>query len=265
MLYGQVSPPDVFAHGLIFNLVEGRYPSCRTLADLVRTGVPLGQTVDDGVVTHRFARDDVPSGSTRYEVQLRVEPRVELLGYAVSVHAADTGRLLGRQTYRVSDWLESGDRRIPAAASIEGWKADNPDPAGPAPAASLVLYRREAFRVIAPEDVEPTTLDTPMPPGTRVHDARLNLSFTVGEPYLRLDGTLYELDAPLLGHPGDRLGALVRAARPHVASAAGPGQAAPPEVRTLRGGRWAAVLGALAVVVVAAIAFRAAGHRRGAG
>ena len=84
-LSGQLVPTDLWGHGLIFNSLEGRFPSFRTLADLVRTGRPLNQMIEDDVLTYRFARDDVPSGLTQYVFRCQLQPDFKLLSYATEI------------------------------------------------------------------------------------------------------------------------------------------------------------------------------------
>ena len=216
-LSGQLVPTDLWGHGLIFNSLEGRFPSFRTLADLVRTGRPLNQMIEDDVLTYRFARDDVPSGLTQYVFRCQLQPDFKLLSYATEIFSTldESGvgeELIVSQKYVIDEWREFGGRAIPENAHIEGWGANNPNPTGPAPFRSRVLFTRTSFSQYDAVEVDPTLFTMPMPFGTKIQDNRLNMSFEIGDAYLYLDGVMYQLDEPLMEHPGEGLGELLRAA-----------------------------------------------------
>lgn len=216
-LSGQLVPTDLWGHGLIFNSLEGRFPSFRTLADLVRTGRPLNQMIEDDVLTYRFARDDVTSGLTQYVFHCQLQPDFKLLSYATEIFSTldESGvgdELIVSQNYVIDEWREFGGRAIPEFAHIDGWGADNPNPTGPSPFRSLVLFTRTSFSQYDGVKVDPALFNMPMPFGTKIQDNRLNMSFEIGGTYLHLDGVMYQLDDPLMEHPGEGLGELLRAA-----------------------------------------------------
>ena len=55
----------------------------------------------------------------------------------------------------------------------------------------------------------------PLPIGTNVFDQRYDVSFRIGDRSLVVDGVVYEVDEPILEHPGDRLTEILREARPY--------------------------------------------------
>jgi len=217
-------PGDMLAHGFVFNVMDDRFP-CRLhpLARHVEEGTMLGQSIEDGILTHRFALAGVPNHQTQYELRVEAEPPHRLLESTVTVFSLDsrTNRLgppVVSQSYAVTAWREVRPGRwIPESAEIRGERATSVDPDIPGPVSLMTRIDRTSFRLIhEPGSVDPTIFDVPMPIGVDVTDERLDLSFRVGESWVVLDGVLYELDAPILEHPGEDLAELLRGATPRI-------------------------------------------------
>jgi len=156
-------------------------------------------------------------------LRIEVEPPHRLLEYTITVRAFDPaaetlGDIIVLQRYVVSEWREvEPGLWIPQVAELRGWRPTNPDPKGPAPLATHVRYERTGFTLIQdPSSVDAALFETPLPLGTSVHDQRFNLSFRIGDTSLSLDGVAYELDRPILQHPGDALAELIRSAPPRI-------------------------------------------------
>lgn len=239
--YAQPRPTDLHSKGFIFNSIEGRYPSTATLAGLVRNGAPLSQSVADGVLSYRFAADTSTASRVQYTIRAQLEPTLALLGYTV-VHS-DSPTLEDfqehvriRQTYTVVEWKQVGDVRIPWKAEIETiGSAVHPD-APRVPAWSI--YTRQSFRKLGPNDVDPELFSVKLPVGTGVYDDRYKLSFEIGNKYIVLDGTSYELDQPVTEHPGSRLAELIQHARPHHPPEGSLSSAAPAASPGRNWGKW---------------------------
>ncbi len=217
-LSGQPFPTDLWGQGLIFNTLEGRFSSYRTLHDLVRTGRPLSQTIEDGVLTYRFARDDVPSTLTQYVFRCQLPPDFKLLSYDTEIFSTldEFGvgsELLVSQKYVIEEWREFGDRMIPEFAYLESWRAENPDPSGPAPLRNRVMFTRTSFSEFDDVKAVAAQFTTLMPHGTKIYDRRLNLSFEIGSDFLSLDGAPYQLKEPVMEPPGDGWAELLRSAK----------------------------------------------------
>lgn len=214
--YAQARPTDLQTKGFIFNLMEGRYPS-PTLADLVRTGTVLDQSVEDGMLTYRFAADDKPALRVQYTIDAQLEPSFALLGYTIEVSDSDPEdpqrRGVLRQAYSVLEWHEVGGLRIPGIAQIENFRSV--DRSESLRLTSRTVYTRQSFREIGENDIDRGLFAVPLPIGTSVYDDRFKLSFQIGHRHLVLDGTAYELDDPVMEHPGDRLGEMIRQAKPY--------------------------------------------------
>lgn len=217
--FAQPRPTDLQTKGFIFNLLEGRYPSYRTLADLVRTGTVLNQSVEDGILSYRFAQDDPPASRMQYTIRAQIEPSFELLGYTIELSGSPTledfqRHVHMRQAYTVLEWQEVGGLRIPRIAQIESFGSARGLQSKSPPLSSRMFYTRQSFREIAGSDIDPELFAVPLPIGTSVYDDRIKLSFEIGGTYLSLDGVVYVVDQPIMEHPGDRLGEMIRQATP---------------------------------------------------
>ena len=213
--YAETSAPDLNSHGFLFNMIEGRFPAHNTLAGAIRRGRILECSVDDNKLTCRLAAGGNAAQRARYTIHADLEPRFRLNEYTIELYSPGENKLTERQTYRVLSWQEiKGGYQIPAEAVIDGWSSRNPDPAGTSEGISLhVIYKRLNFRLINKNDTDLSLFETPLPPGTRVYDDRLHLSYEIGDDYLFLDGRLYKLEKPLMEPPGDKLGELLRTAK----------------------------------------------------
>ncbi len=213
-------PGDMLGHGFIFNVMDDRFP-CRfhALSRHVEDGPTIDQSLHNGVLTHRFSLAGVPHQQTQYEIRVEAEPPHRLLESTITLFSLDpsTNRLASPrsiQSYVVTAWREvQPGQWIPESAEIRGERATGVDPHDAGPVSLMTRVDRTSFRLFHdPGEVDPLIFDVPMPVGTGVTDERLNLSFRVGEPWLVLDGILYDLEAPLLEHPGRNLGELLRGA-----------------------------------------------------
>ncbi len=217
--FAQPRPTDLQTKGFIFNLLEGRYPSHRTLADLVRTGTVLNQSVEDGILSYRFAQDDTPASRLQYTIRAQFEPSFELHGYTIELSGSPTledfqRHLQMRQVYTVLEWQEVGGLRIPRIAQIESFGSARGLQSNPPLLRSRTFYTRQSFQEIAEGDIDPELFAVPLPIGTGVYDDRIKLGFEIGGMHLSLDGVVYEVDQPIMEHPGDRLGEMIRQATP---------------------------------------------------
>lgn len=236
--YAQPRPTDLQTKGFIFNLLEGRYPAYQTLADLVRTGTVLNQSVEDGVLSYRFARHDTPASRVQHVIRAQMEPAFVLLGYTTELSDSPTledfqRHVHLRNTYTVVEWQQVGELRIPRIAQIESFGSAKGLQGYSPPLSSMTFYTRRSFREILENEVDPELFTVPLPIGTAVYDDRIKLSFEIGNTYLSLDGTLYQLDEPIMEHPGDRLAEMIQNATPQhppsgssSLSTSGPGSAA---------------------------------------
>lgn len=233
-LTGRAVPGDVFSLGFLFNVMEGRVPSYRTLAEQVRTGRPLSSGIEDDVITYRFEPHDAPAGRSAYEVRIRGGEMPRLLEYAVEAFEHDGAvaapRMIARQTFTISRWQPWSGVEVPAEALLVNWRERNPDASGPSPVEMRVHWKRTAIGeppvgesgeadgandAADPDDSRDVWLRGPAPAvGMRVHDSRGNVSYAIGKRYLYVDGALYELDAPIQGFLTGSLAELLRTARP---------------------------------------------------
>ena len=218
--YAQPGPTDMHSQGFKFNLLEGRYPSALgTLADLVRTGTVVKQTIDDNLLIFRFAADDASASVVQHTIRAQIKPAFVLVGYTTELSDSPTLEDFQRhvymsQAYTVLEWEQVGELRIPRVAAIESiGPADRLEKDGPK-LRSRAIYTRQSFREILENEIDPERFTVPLPIGTGVYDDRIKLSFEIGNTYLSLDGTLYQLDEPIMEHPGDRLGEMIRNATP---------------------------------------------------
>lgn len=217
--FGQAAPPDGFSKGFLFNAMEGRFPSYKTLAQLVREGKALQQSVEDGVLTYRFAQSEALSSSVQHVIRARLEPAFELMSYAIEfarpqAEGSFHQRRYIQTTYTVLEWQDVGDFRLPKRAQLDTVSPQNVGTLEGPPWLWRALYTRQSFREIAEDHIDPDLFTVPLPIGTSVYDDRIMLSFEIGNTYLSLDGTLYQLDEPIMEHPGDRLGEMIQNATP---------------------------------------------------
>lgn len=218
--YAQPGPTDMHSQGFKFNLLQGRYPSALgSLSELVRTGTVLKQTVDDDLLILRIAADDASASLVQYTIRAQIKPAFVLLGYTIELSDSQTVEDFQRyvymsQAYTVLEWEQVGDLRIPKVAVIESiGPADRLERDG-RKLRSRAIYTRQSFREIAENDIDPELFTVPLPMGTGVYDDRIKLSFEIGNTYLSLDGTLFQLNEPVMEHPGDRLAEMIQNATP---------------------------------------------------
>jgi hypothetical protein len=212
-LQAQPRPTDFLSKGFTFNAIDGRYPSTPALPDLVRRGIPLSRSREDGMLQVRFAADLPSAARTQYAARVQVEPACALLGYTVEMSDAPgvesfQDHLRIRQVYSVVEWQEEAGFRIPRHAEVEtfGSVTHGLQPGPP----SRTIYRRSSFRTISPCDVDPGLFAVQLTAGTQVHDERYHMAFEIGSRFLVLDGATYELDVPILDHPGSRLAEILQ-------------------------------------------------------
>lgn len=219
-LYAQSRPTDPQSKGFIYNLIEGRYPSSHpTLAELIRAGQCLQQSVEDRVLTYRFARDSAQASRVQYSIRARLEPTFALLGYTVELSNSTTveefqDHVHFRQVYSVLEWQQVGDLRIPRVAQIDHFGSVKPLQGKALRLSGRAFYTRQSFQEILDNEIDPELFTVPLSIGTSVYDDRIKLSFEIGNTFLSLDGTLYQLDEPVMEHPGDRLAEMIRNATP---------------------------------------------------
>ena len=219
-LYGQAEPLDLDGRGFIFSLIEGRYPSYRTLADIVGTGVTIDQSVEEGVLEHRFVHDSGGADWVQHVIRAKLEPAFEMLSYRIELSQAPDAASFAEHvhhtsTYSVLKWREVDGLRIPWRAQVEIVDPEDPRTRTGPPWVSRSLYTRTSFEFIEEENAaldELFVFETPK--GTQVYDDRSKASYEIGQTWLHLDGTVYQLSEPILEHPGDRLGELIRDATP---------------------------------------------------
>lgn len=218
---GRAGPADLWSQGFIFNVMEGRYPCpLHTLAHNVEHGSTLAQSMEGGVLTHRFAAAGVPNDQTQFELRIEAEPPHRLLEYTVTGYSLDPGTnrpvepVIASQTYSVAKWREiEPGVWIPEVADIHGGGHESPNPDVGSPYATRVRYERSTFHLIEdPSGVDPALFETPLPPGTGVYDNRTKLSFRIGDTHLKVGDMAYELPEPITEHPHDKLADLIRSA-----------------------------------------------------
>ena len=216
--FAEARPTDLQKRGFIFNLIEGRFPSRPTLEDLVRSGSLINQSMADGVLTYRFSVAGTEASRAQYTIRARLVPEFALLGFTVDLSDATTPEdlqrhLILRQIYTVLEWKQVDGLQIPWIAQIESFGPD--DDQGGVHLSSRSIYTRKSFREITADEVDPALFTVPLPIGTNVFDQRYDVSFRIGDRSLVVDGVVYEVDEPILEHPGDRLTEILREARPY--------------------------------------------------
>lgn len=211
------SPTDLQYKGFLFNLIESRYPSSRpNLAELVRKGNMLESSVKNGVLTYKFEKNNGTSSRVHYTLQVQLEPSVALLEYTREISKSPTLEdfhkyIFRKQIYKVLEWQQVGDIKIPKKVEIAHFGSKNPQLRGEQiPQTARTIYTRKSFKKITENDVSPEFFTVQLPIGMEVHDKRINLNFTIGKSIIRLDGVVYELAEPVMEHPGDRLGEMIR-------------------------------------------------------
>lgn len=210
-------PTDFYSQEFVFDLIDGRFPSFASLADQVKVGRPIKQSVKDGILTYRFASADVSAASLQHILEIRLATPNQLLSHTIELSDAaedaieDFDRhVYQRQTYRVVDWMETGVSPIPRVVQLDATGPENARNRQSPQAVRRAVYTRQSIRFLAPGEADEQLFTVAMPSGTKVHDERINLDFEIGKSLLILDGQIYETGHPIEKHPGDQLGEMVR-------------------------------------------------------
>lgn len=204
-LYSQASPCDLHAIGFKFNLMQGRFPSYRTLADVVRTGYVVSQRMEDGVLVHRFIVDGKNRSRGQQEIRVRLEPRFELISHTsdFSDHedpAEFADHVYLRVTRTILEWREVDGLRIPWRAMVETEGRRDRKTGADTPRVRRAYYTRESWKAADPSDPKLQRLmEVPLSQGVRIYDDRVHASYAIGQTYLYIDGETRRLNEPVQG------------------------------------------------------------------
>ena len=207
-LSARAYPPDPDSRGYSFNLMQGRLPAYLTLAELIADGTFIDQHVDDDVLTYRFAQRGERANMIQHVLKARLRPTFRLLQYAVEFSRAKRIEDFQHEKshWGIFQWQEYqafGDLDLPMAGElIITMPQDLADP-NSLIIISKVLYRRTSFRRVEDDEIDPNLFTMPAPPGMVVYDQRLRLSYTIGGTSLHVDGRAFEVNEPILEHPGE--------------------------------------------------------------
>lgn len=208
----RAGPVDVPGQGYLFNLMDGRFPGLVPITTILREGQLKRQSRRDGMVWSELVPSFGRDGMVVYNICLGAAPDPQLERLSIEILTGEPKKCKTRQVFQVTAWKDYGGLRLPEEAELKAWQASiNTDEVQGA-ADILTIYRRTAFRLLGPgEDLSEAFL-TPLPTGTKVHDARQGMSYEIGADYLFIDGTMYQLQRPLQEPPGEALSELMRTA-----------------------------------------------------
>lgn len=218
VLAAQAAPTDMHDLGFIINLIEGRVPSYRSLADIVSTGRVIDQRIEDGQLVHRFLLDDKTRSVVQHEICARLDPRFELLSHTVEFSETDDPAKFADHVYlkatdSITEWADVDGVLIPWRAMVETIRPEDPRSKSGPTWVSRAYYVRTSWKALDPDDLETERVfEFSIPNGTGVYDYRSSAGYRIGESFLTCDGSMYELAKPVQGIIGSEQADLIRGA-----------------------------------------------------
>lgn len=209
----RAGPVDVPGQGYLFNLMDGRFPGLLPITRILREGRLRSQSKRDDIVHSEFVPSFGRDGMVVYTIAFRSAPAQEMERLTIEIFTGEPKACKTRQVFQVTAWKDYDGVRLPETAELQAWQASIATDEMQGEASIVTTYRRTTFRLLDPNADLSQDFRTPLPLGTRVHDARQGMSYEIGADYLYIDGVMYQLQEPLSAPPGESLSVLMRTAK----------------------------------------------------
>ncbi|MBL9148685.1 MAG: hypothetical protein JNM94_08330 [Phycisphaerae bacterium] len=213
-------------HALLFQTTSLRLlPGTASMEEVVRTSIPLSLRREGDIWTYRFVNraealeleetrkqlvaagvDTGPQTQAAFthEVVVDLGDPPRLLGVATEYTVGEEKRVV-RSAFTVTEWHHVAGAMTPRRVLSTYLRSNGTT-------SSQIYESREITELPA---LGAQAKDTrPFPTGTRVSSNSGTFRFTVGSPHIVFEGQRLTLEEPLWVHPGERLGELVKSAKP---------------------------------------------------
>ncbi len=200
----------------LFCETHGRDVSIVDIAKSVEMASGIEQIIEGDRLTHVFRFPEAKLQIMTLGMRLGNSPRIESFALAL-YRDAPQGQPRRLSTYHVLEWMKFNDHDLPQLAIYDS-EGDVPENGVTRRLFARTEYRRVSTTDLTdnPPALEQFTIETK--PGDHVLDKRTALGWTVGEPHVLVDGTLYQLQERVMDDPYHRLPELMAWAYPVVAS-----------------------------------------------